>query len=130
MFVAGAVHPQMIAYLLFLAVVMWVTDRRNAGAREPVPVLASAIGLLPNGFHLSSATGPYREALYSRDYFFLYNWTWYHWLGMLAPLAILAWFWRGKLRGTESGFPEDQLCPHPLRADFDRGRCGLLAARV
>ncbi len=104
MFVAGAVHPQMIAYLLFLAGVMWVTDRRNAGIREPVPVLASAIGLLPTGFHLSSATGPYREALYSRDYFFLYNWTWYHWLGMLAPLAILAWFWRGNLRGTESGF--------------------------
>jgi len=23
----------------------------------------------------------------SRDYFFLYNWTWYHWVGMLAPLA-------------------------------------------
>lgn len=104
MFAAGAVHPQMIAYLLFLGAVMLVTDRRNTGAREPVPVLASAIGLLPTGFHLSSATGPYREALYSRDYFFLYNWTWYHWLGMLAPLAILAWFWRGKLRGTQSGF--------------------------
>jgi hypothetical protein len=60
--------------------------------------------LLPTGFHLSSATGPYREALYWRDYFFLHNWTWYHWLGMLAPLAILAWFWRGNLRGTSSGF--------------------------
>jgi hypothetical protein len=104
MFVTAAIHPQMIAYLLFLGGVMWVTDRRAAGAREPVPVLASAIGLLPTGFHLSSATGPYREALYSRDYFFLNNWAWYHWLGMLAPLAILAWFWRGNLRGTESGF--------------------------
>ena len=114
MFVAGAVHPQMIAYLLFLAGVMWVTDRRNAGIREPVPVLASAIGLLPTGFHLSSATGPYREALYSRDYFFLYNWTWYHWLGMLAPLAILAWFWRGNLRGTESGFQRISFALIPL----------------
>jgi len=104
MFVAAAVHPQMIAYLLFLAGVMWVADRRGTDAREPVPVLASAIGLLPTDFHLSSATGPYREALYSRDYFFLYNWTWYHWLGMLAPLAILAWFWKGNLRGTKSGF--------------------------
>jgi hypothetical protein len=103
MFVTGAVHPQMIAYLLFLAAVMWVADRKGTATREPVPVLASAVGLLPTGFHLSSATGPYREALYSRDYFFLYNWTWYHWLGMLAPLAILAWLWRGNLRGTASG---------------------------
>ena len=23
---------------------------------------------------------------------------------MLAPLAILAWFWKGKLRGTRAGF--------------------------
>jgi len=104
MFVTAAIHPQMIVYLLFLAGVMWVTDRGKAATREPVPVLASAIGLLPTGFHLSSATEPYREALYSRDYFFLYNWTWYHWLGLLAPLAILAWFWRGNLRGAEPGF--------------------------
>jgi hypothetical protein len=62
------------------------------------------LGILPSGFHLASASGNYREALYSRDYFFLYNWAWYHWLGMLAPLAILAWFWRGRLRGTTPGF--------------------------
>jgi hypothetical protein len=114
MLATAAVHPQMIAYLLFLAGVMWVSDRKSAGVREPVPVLASAIGLLPTGFHLSSATGPYREALYSRDYFFLYNWTWYHWLGMLAPLALLAWFWRGKLRGTEPGFQKISLALIPF----------------
>lgn len=62
--------------------------------------MASAIGILPAGFHFTPATGAYREALYTRDYFFLYNWAWYHWLGMLAPLAILAWFWRKKPRGT------------------------------
>jgi len=56
------------------------------------------------GFHFAPAMGPYREALYSRDYFFLSSWTWYHWLGMLAPLAILAWFWRGQLRGVKPAF--------------------------
>ncbi len=100
----GAFHPQMLVYLLFLALVMLAAERGRARVGEHVPALAAGIGMLPTGFQLSPASGPYREALYSRDYFFLYNWTWYHWLGMLAPLAILAWFWKSKLRGTRSGF--------------------------
>ncbi len=100
------VHPQMVVYLAFLMAVMWAADRRKQEVREPVQVMASAVGvgLFPSGFHIAPASGPYREALYSRDYFFLYNWTWYHWLGMLAPMAILAWFWRGNIRGTRRGF--------------------------
>ena len=100
------VHPQMVVYLAFLIAVMWAADRRKRAVREPVHVMASAVGVgfFPSGFHIAPASGPYREALYSRDYFFLYNWTWYHWLGMLAPLAILAWFWRGNIRGTRHGF--------------------------
>jgi hypothetical protein len=98
------IHPQMLVYLLFLAGVIWFAERTRRNVREPVPVMASAAGILPTGFRLAPASGPYREALYSRDYFFLYNWSWYHWLGMLAPLAILAWFWKGNVRGTRQGF--------------------------
>jgi hypothetical protein len=29
---------------------------------------------------------------------------WYDWMGLLAPLAILVWFWKGKLRGTLPSF--------------------------
>jgi hypothetical protein len=104
MFITATIHPQMVIYLAFLAGVIWLGDRKRAQVREPVPALASVIGILPTGFHLTPASGPYREALYSRDYFFLYNWSWYHWLGMLAPLAILAWFWKGNLRGTHPAF--------------------------
>jgi hypothetical protein len=100
----GLFHPQMVAYLAVLAVVIYVTERSKTRAKEPIPALASAAAILPTGFDLGPATGAYREALYSRDYFFLYNWQWYHWLGMLAPLAILAWFWRGRLRGTTRAF--------------------------
>jgi len=108
MAVTASIHPQMVMYLVFLTGVIWVTGRRKAQVREPVPVMASIAGFvpamaLPGGFHLAPATGAYREALYSRDYFFLYNWEWYHWLGMLAPLAILAWLWKGNLRGTTQG---------------------------
>jgi hypothetical protein len=107
MLLTAAVHPQMVVYLVFLTGVMWIVERKRPGVREPVPVMASVAslaGLLPTGFHLAPATEPYREALYSRDYFFLYNWSWYHWMGMLAPLAILGWFWKGNLRGTTAGF--------------------------
>jgi hypothetical protein len=118
--VTAAIHPQMVVYLVFLTAVMWASEWKKARARkaeieEPVPVMASMTalvtlaGTLPTGFHLAAASGAYREALYSRDYFFLYNWEWYHWVGMLAPLAILALFWRGErngdpLRGTTEGF--------------------------
>jgi len=106
--VTASIHPQMVVYLVFLSGVIWLTGRKKAHVRERVPVMASITGFvpamaLPGGFHLAPATGAYREALYSRDYFFLYNWSWYHWLGMLAPLAILAWFWKGNLRGTTPG---------------------------
>ena len=103
-FLTAIIHPQMVTYLLFLTLVMWAAQRRGRQAGHRVPALASMLSVLPTGFQLTPATGPYHEALYSRDYFFLYNWEWYHWLGMLGPLAILAWFWKSNLRGmTEAG---------------------------
>ena len=112
----GAFHPQMVAYLLFLGFVLWGADRARSRVGERVPVMASAVGMLPTGFYLSPATGAYREALYSRDYFFLYNWTWYHWIGMLAPLAILAWFWRSNVRGTRPAFTSLSFAMLPFGA--------------
>ncbi len=103
----ASVHPQMAAYLIFLTLLKWMHARSERAVQQPaVPAMAAAVALLPTGFHFEPASGPYREALFSRDYFFLYNWTWYHWLGLLAPLAILAFFWRGKLRGVRPAFEQ------------------------
>ena len=102
---AAAIHPQMTVYLVGLLGTLWLVEvAAPAAVRERVPVMASLGSIVPAGFHLTSAQGPYREALYARDFFFLSNWSWYHWLGMLAPLAFLAWFWKGKLRGTTPVF--------------------------
>lgn len=100
----GLFHPQMVLYVLFLWAVIWASERVKTRVREPLPIPVSGFALIPGGFHLSPARGNYREALFSRDYFFLYNWTWYHWLGLLAPLAILAWLWRSDIRGTRPAF--------------------------
>jgi hypothetical protein len=102
--ITATIHPQMVTYLIFLIGVMWLMERSQ---REEIPqtaAFASVALILPGGFHLAPATEPYREALYSRDFYFIANWHWYHWLGMLAPLAFLAWFWKGKFDGTKAGF--------------------------
>jgi hypothetical protein len=101
----ATIHPQMAAYLIFLAAVMWAVERYAPVARQRVPAAAGAVlSIMPVGFHPAVAQGAYREALYSRDFFFLTTWTWYHWLGLLAPLAFLAWYARGRLRGTTPAF--------------------------
>jgi hypothetical protein len=83
---------------------MWLTERFERKDAPRPATFASFALFIPGGFQLAPATGPYREALYSRDFYFISTWQWYHWLGMLAPLAILMWFWRAKLRGTKPGF--------------------------
>lgn len=120
--VTAAFHPQMVAYLIFLAAVLWVAERSKTRVRERVPVMASIAGMLPTGFRLEPATGAYHEALYSRDFYFLSTWTWYHWIGMLAPLAILAWFWRTNLRGTRPAFASVSFAMLPF------GLLSILAA--
>jgi len=103
--VTAAIHPQMAAYLIFLGAVLWVAERYAPAAPQPVRAAAGVfLGFVPLGFHLAAAQGAYREALYSRGFYFLSTWTWYHWLGMLAPLGFLAWFARGRLRGTTPAF--------------------------
>jgi hypothetical protein len=102
--VTASIHPQMATYLLFPAGLLWILERNRVPAPEPIPVTGVALGIIPAGFQLAPAQGPYREALYARDFYFLSTWTWYHWLGLLAPLVFLLWFWKGNLRGTTQEF--------------------------
>jgi hypothetical protein len=99
----AAIHPQMAAYLVFLGAVLWLADRFSR-AQRCVPARGAFAVAFPASFALTPAQGPYREALYARDFYFLSTWTWYDWLGLLAPLAFLAWFARGRLRGTTPEF--------------------------
>jgi hypothetical protein len=42
----------------------------------------------PLGWVVQPPSAEWRQALATRDYFFLYRWTWYEWLGILAPLSL------------------------------------------
>jgi hypothetical protein len=110
--VTAMIHPQMVVYLLLLLAVLWVLERFKIGD-ESAPVspqlpAAAIIAFLPADFRLAPAQGAYREALYARDFYFLFTWTWYDWLGLIAPLAILWWFWKARPRGTTPVF--SRLC--------------------
>jgi hypothetical protein len=87
MAVALFVHPQMAAlgtmWLIFLG---WKT-----------PKTSSATGLLlahPFARYFEPTNETWREAMQTRGHYFLTNWTWYMWLGAIAPLAILYGFSR------------------------------------
>jgi hypothetical protein len=122
--VTAAIHPQMAVYLIVLAALIWIAEKFSSFPQRRGPVLASFALVLPVGFQLQPAPYPYSEALYARDFYFLYNWTWYHWLGLLAPLVFLVWFWRGNLRGTTPAFRRLSLALVPF------GLLSILVAAV
>ncbi len=96
-----AIHPQMGAYcgaFLAIAAVM-----RKDSAETQLEMSLAAVGL-PAMFDFHAAKGAAREALYSRTFFFIYNWTWYEWLGAIAPLALAVWASRLRLRSTTGQF--------------------------
>ena len=104
--ITAVIHPQMAVYLLLLLVFLWIMEKWKP-AMPQAPAAAGA-AILPAGFHLAPAQGAYREALYARDFYFLFAWTWYDWLGLIAPLAILGWFWKARPRGATPAFA--RLC--------------------
>ena len=83
------VHPLMSIFAATFVVLLFLFQRRE---RLSVPALAAiALPLFPK------VTPAYREVLQTRPYFFLTNWAWYEWLGLLAPFALLAGMaWLGK----------------------------------
>jgi len=82
------IHPQMSVYGVVLLGCLAIA-KRIGQAKEIGPAFAMAVPFL---WGLGPATGAAREALLSRTYFFLWNWTWYQWVGIVAPLGLLWWF--------------------------------------
>lgn len=90
-------HPIMaalgISFCFFLTASMlepahdWVRSLRDS--------LAAAV---PLGWIFESPTPVWHRALATRSYYFLYRWTWYEWLGAIAPLILFSLLWRLALR--------------------------------
>ena len=78
------VHPFMTVFAaVFIA--LWIIRHRESSR---VPAMTAACFVSVVGFALKpSAT--YWRCLEDHRYYFLLRWTWYEWLGILAPLVIL-----------------------------------------
>jgi hypothetical protein len=95
------IHPIMatlgISFCIFLTMAMhepvhvWLRSLRDS--------LASAV---PLGWIFEPPTPIWRKALATRTYFFLYQWTWYEWLGAIAPLLLFWLLWRIALKRGET----------------------------
>ncbi|HET9409326.1 MAG TPA: DUF6798 domain-containing protein [Candidatus Sulfotelmatobacter sp.] len=94
--VSAVIHPMMFIYgLSFIAVLAWVRWRA-ASLKTPSHLSRAAITavLLPFGFTFKYPSQTYIQVIHIRRYFFLAEWHWYEWLGLLGPIAILWGFAR------------------------------------
>jgi len=107
------IHPLMVVFGAGYAVIyLGATCRlEKAAGSSAKRVLVSVGGLIPFGL-FPPVTDAYREALKSRPYFFLLQWHWYEWLGIVGPLALFAW-WKSVARRTHE-FVLERLCAASL----------------
>lgn len=90
---AAVMHPLMAAYALG-SVLLLVTILSLSGLVRvwgTVGLGLTAV-VMAAGLQLSALpeSEVYRKAMLSRDYWFLSQWHWYEWIGLIAPLMILS----------------------------------------
>lgn len=83
----AAIHPFMTLFGVVF-IVLWFVQH---GESSRVPAMAATCLLLWGGFLFRAPSSAYWQCLQDHRYYFLLRWTWYEWLGILAPLAILWW---------------------------------------
>lgn len=94
-------HPLMaamgISFCTFLTLAMQDSVHAQIlswGERSMAAWRGKAAALIPLGWVLEPASPTWRRALNTRTYYYLYQWTWYEWLGALAPLFLFWLLWR------------------------------------
>jgi hypothetical protein len=85
---AAVLHPIMAAFGVSYCAILAIADWRRQRGAQPSRAGALAAGAAP----LWIFEGPspaWRQALATRDYYFIGRWSWYEWLGAIAPIFIL-----------------------------------------
>ena len=86
--VSVVMHPIMGVLGVSYCVILWIAGRRAPSpANSRVPV-AAALSIAPLWI-FEGPSAAWRQALNTRDYYFIGRWTWYEWLGAIAPIFIL-----------------------------------------
>lgn len=85
---AAVMHPIMAAFGVSYCALLAITEWRPLGVARPTRASVFAFGAAP----LWIFEGPspaWRQAVATRNYYFIGRWTWYEWLGAIAPIFIL-----------------------------------------
>ncbi len=92
---AFLMHPLMaamgVSFCFFLT--MALQDSVHARLRAWRNSVAAFV-FVPLGWVFEPANSAWRKALDTRTYYYLFKWTWYEWLGALAPLFLFWLLWR------------------------------------
>jgi hypothetical protein len=85
---AVVMHPIMGAFGVSYCAILWLAQARRPWTARPARVAVAAVGVLP-AWVFEKPSPAWRTALATHDYCFLGRWTWYEWLGAIAPIFIL-----------------------------------------
>ncbi len=102
---AGMMHPLMAAYALGSVLLLGalLSPSRLVRVWGTVGLGLTGVGIAA-GLHLSASPESeiYQKILLTRDYWFLSQWHWYEWIGLIAPLLILSVVATGRRRDGDS----------------------------
>lgn len=98
---AGVMHPLMAAYGLGSVLLLGtaLSSSRLVRVWGTVGLGLTAVAMAA-GLQLSAPpeSDTYRKVMLTRDYWFLSQWHWYEWIGLIAPLVILSMIAMGSRR--------------------------------
>lgn len=81
-------HPLMGVLGASYCVILWIAGSLAARPHPNARSAAFLFGLAP-AWIFERPSPAWRAALNTRDYYFIGRWTWYEWLGAIAPIFIL-----------------------------------------
>jgi hypothetical protein len=81
--------PFGVSYCFFL---WWDPKMWNPRQAKHNPTATAALLLIPLGWMFEPASPTWRQAEATRSFYFLLQWHWYEWLGVVGPLVLLWWF--------------------------------------
>lgn len=85
---AVLMHPIMGVFGASYCAILWIAGTRSPRPRRNRTTASLAFALAPSWI-FESPSPAWRVALNTRDYYFIARWTWYEWLGTIAPIFIL-----------------------------------------
>jgi hypothetical protein len=90
---AAAIHILMAVFGVSLCVFLtWRRPMAAVSTKQFRPDRLAVAAVLPVSWLFEPASAAWRRAAATRGFYFLMQWHWYEWLGIVAPLGLLWWF--------------------------------------